>query len=61
MGRARRTATRDKVARWLDGAPNAERYQELLTNPQSALRKEEQAWMFGESLPAGLVLFSEAG
>ncbi len=51
-------ASRGKVAGWLDGAPFATRYQELLTNPKSALRKEEQAWMFGESLPAGLVLFS---
>ena len=51
-------AARDKVARWLAQAPNAERYQELLTNPESALRRDEQAWMFGESLPAGLVLFS---
>ncbi len=38
--------------------PNADRYRELLTNPESALRRDEQAWIFGESLPAGLVLFS---
>ena len=53
-------ATRDKVARWLADAPNAARYRELLTNPESALRRDEQAWMFGESLPAGLMLFSGA-
>ncbi len=51
---------RDKIAQWLADAPNAERYRELLMNPESALRRDEQAWMFGESLPAGLMLFSEA-
>jgi hypothetical protein len=50
--------TRNHVAQWLDRVPNADRYRELLTNPESALRQDEQAWIFGESLPAGLVLFS---
>ncbi len=51
-------ATRDQIVEWLAPVPNAERYRELLTNPESALRRDEQAWIFGESLPAGLVLFS---
>ena len=48
--------TRDQVARWLAQVPGAEHYHTLLTTPRSTLEREEQDWVFGESLPAGLVL-----
>lgn len=52
---------RERVARWLVQLPDAERFQELLGNPESSLHQQEQDWILGESLPAGLVLFSSAG
>ncbi|MEZ4661004.1 MAG: hypothetical protein R2911_25925 [Caldilineaceae bacterium] len=49
---------RDQVATWLQAAPDGafKRAQmlDLLTNPHSALDKEEQDWLFGEALPSGL-------
>jgi molecular chaperone DnaK (HSP70) len=50
--------TRDQVVRWLAQLPDAERFQELLMNHESSLDQAEQDWIFGEALPAGLVLFS---
>ncbi len=47
------------VIKWLDNVPNGEQYQELINNPESALGKKEQDWIFGESLPPGLVISSE--
>ena len=43
---------------WLERLPHAERWLELLRDPASSLRQEEQEWIFGESLPSGLVLTS---
>ena len=51
-------AQQDAVAAWLERLPHAERWQQLLRDPSSALRQEEQEWIFGESLPSGLVLSS---
>jgi Ethanolamine utilization protein EutJ (predicted chaperonin) len=46
----------DRVAAWLDQAENAKRYRQLLENPQSAIDRQEQDWVFGENLPSGLIL-----
>ena len=51
---------REQVLQWFAGLPRAERYRDLLLNPESNLQKEEQAWVFGEALPAGLVLAAPA-
>ncbi len=49
----------ERVARWLDGlGPGAEAYRERLLNPESALRPEEETWLFGDSLPVGLSLLT---
>ena len=53
-------AQQDAVAAWLQRLPHAERWLELLRDPASSLRREEQEWIFGESLPSGLVLTSAA-
>jgi Molecular chaperone len=50
---------KDIVIKWLDNVPNAEQYKELINNPEGALGKKEQDWIFGESLPPGLVISSE--
>ncbi len=47
---------REQVLQWLLTLLRAERYRELLLDPASDLQREEQAWIFGEALPAGLVL-----
>jgi len=47
---------RNQVMEWFADSEKAEYYKELLLSPESATRKEEQDWAFGESLPAGLVL-----
>ncbi len=47
------------IIKWLDNVPNGEQYKELINNPESALGKKEQEWIFGESLPPGLVISSE--
>jgi hypothetical protein len=47
---------RDQVAGWLDHLPDPHRLRELLTNPDSAAHQQEQDWILGEALPAGLVL-----
>ncbi len=52
---------REQVAHWLRQLPDPERFRELLLNPESSLHQAEQAWILGELLPAGLVLFSSAG
>jgi len=47
----------DRIADWLDElGSQAEGYRERLRNPQSALRPEEETWLFGDSLPVGLSL-----
>ncbi|MCB0047890.1 MAG: hsp70 family protein [Caldilineaceae bacterium] len=47
---------RSRVEQWLGRLDNAERLQEMLNNPESVNQAEEEAYVFGESLPAGLVL-----
>lgn len=49
---------RARVEAWLAQLDNADRFRDLLLNPDSAFRREEQAWIFGEALPAGLALAS---
>ena len=53
-------AAQERVARWLTGATDADRLRELLLNPESDLLRDEQSWILGESLPAGLALFAPA-
>jgi len=47
---------RTRVAKRLAAIPGAERYLQQLEDPDSTNRSDEQDWIFGESLPAGLVL-----
>lgn len=49
---------RQQVLDWLAPLPNAQRLRESLLNPESQHQREEQEWIFGEALPAGLVLSS---
>jgi hypothetical protein len=50
---------REQVAHWLQQMRDPERFLEILTDPHSTLSQEEESWVFGESLPTGLVLFQE--
>lgn len=46
-----------RIDRWLAGlGPGAEASRERLHRPESALRPDEESWLFGESLPLGLSL-----
>lgn len=47
---------RNYLTGWLDQLPHGDRLKEALTNPETALLSQEQDWVFGESLPTGLVL-----
>ena len=47
---------RDRLAGWLNHVENGKRYRELMENPETSLVRQEQAWVFGEELPSGLVL-----
>jgi PAS domain-containing protein len=49
--------TRDQVGRWLSALREAEHFRLILDDPNAALSEEEQSWVFGESLPAGLILY----
>ncbi len=50
----------NRIERWLDGlGSGAEAYQDRLLNPESALRPEEESWLFGETLPLGLSLLTQ--
>ena len=53
-------AVRARVDAWLGQLEHAERFRDLLNNPDSAFREEEESFIFGESLPAGLVLTETA-
>ena len=53
-------AKRERVAQWLHAAPNATRYLDMLANPNSDHAKEAQDWIFGDALPAGLMLVGES-
>lgn len=46
----------EQLSAWLQPLPQAERYQELLTHPEATLFSQERAWIFGEALPAGLIV-----
>lgn len=50
---------RQKVYEWLERLPNASHFRELLMNTGGVLTKQDQDWMFGESLPSGLVVTRE--
>ena len=50
---------KDILLEWLDNVPNGDQYKDLINNPESALGKKEQEWIFGEALPPGLVISSE--
>ena len=50
---------KESIIKWLDNVPNGDQYKELINNPESALGKKEQEWIFGEALPPGLVISSE--
>jgi len=47
---------RRRVTEWLEQVPQKERFLDLLTRPESGWQREEQDWVFGESLPTGLSL-----
>ncbi len=48
--------TMEKVLQWLMRAPSAKRYVKILQDPATALKDKEQEWIFGDSLPSGLIL-----
>ena len=50
----------DLLSEWLQQTSQAERYRELLTDPEATLFSQEEAWIFGEGLPAGLIV-SDSG
>ncbi len=52
---------RDEVARWLAHLPDPERFRALLMNAENSLHQDDQNWILGEALPAGLVLFAAGG
>ena len=47
---------RNRVARWLRRLPEGEALRTYLLDPAPAHTREEEAWMFGEALPTGLLL-----
>jgi molecular chaperone DnaK (HSP70) len=47
---------RQQVAAFIEKLDRSARLQELLMNPEGAATQEDREWMFGEALPAGLVL-----
>ncbi|MDX1546416.1 MAG: Hsp70 family protein [Rhodothermales bacterium] len=53
--------TRRRVAAWLERLDHGARYTAMLDDPESALEHDEQDWIFGEALPAGLVLAEDVG
>ncbi len=50
----------DRLAEWLQQIPQADRYRQLLTDPEVDLFSQEEEWIFGEGLPAGLTV-SDSG
>lgn len=51
---------REEVSRWLSRLPEPAGPRAMLTSASEGLRKEEQTWILGEELPAGLVLAPSA-
>ena len=60
IGNSRRwkDENRQQVVMWLEKVPQGKTFQELLTRPDSTLRREEQDRIYGESLPTGLISFA---
>jgi hypothetical protein len=52
---------RGRLREWLAPLPRAQRLTEVLENPDTALDDQEQDWIFGEALPAGLIISSPGG
>ena len=52
-------SNKDALFDWLNKSTNSEHFKELINNPETASDREEQAWIFGEALPPGLVISSE--
>ncbi len=48
-----RQRTSDLLSEWLQQTPQAERYRELLTDPEAALFSQEEEWIFGEACRPG--------
>ena len=46
-----------QVDAWLGNLKEPERFRNLLNDPEATLSAEEESWVFGESLPVGLVLY----
>jgi hypothetical protein len=49
---------RDEVGAWLNRHVQGARLQDLLEDPESRYRSQEQDWIFGEALPPGLLLLT---
>jgi hypothetical protein len=49
---------RENILKWLDRAPRPDKYRQMLLHPESSLLEQEREWVFGESLPVGLVIAS---
>ncbi|MEW6439541.1 MAG: Hsp70 family protein [bacterium] len=47
---------RERLSAWLEPLPQGARLRTVLQEPERSLGEREQEWMFGESLPSGLVL-----
>jgi len=47
---------REDLLGWLKQLPQGDRLAEALTRPETLLQSQDRDWVFGESLPAGLVL-----
>jgi hypothetical protein len=50
---------RTQLSAQLQRLPQGRRFEELLNNPDTVLMGQEQDWIFGESLPSGLILSHE--
>ncbi len=51
---------RERILAWLDRAPRPEKYRQMLLHPESSLLDQEREWVFGESLPVGLMIASSS-
>lgn len=47
---------RERLARRIEELPHGARLIEVLTHPETTLMGREQEWIFGESLPSGLII-----
>ena len=53
------SAMRSRVATWLAPLNNGNYFLDLLDNADGNRSNEEEAWIFGETLPHGLALFGD--